>query len=383
MNPTVTKNIETAQAWLREKVFPLWKEKGIDSYTGSFVEALSLEGEPLDKPRRGMVQARQIYSFHTGMNLGCCPEETARNIIDDGVDSMLKNYPLESGAFIHSVNPDGTPNNTELPLYTQAFALFGLANAYVVSPEAKLKDHAIAVLDYLQKERRASGGGYTEIENGEAVLRSNPHMHLLEAALAWRKTDPDPRWKELSEEVLDLCLDKFIDPLTGGLCEIFSEGWEPVRTDGHFYFEPGHHYEWSWLMMVFEEISGRDLSETRNKLFRLAEDVGLSPKGNAIDEVWSNGEAKKTSSRFWPQGERLKAAVRMGSHAPQADRTALALAADTAFEALSRFLETPTPGLWRDTLLESGEFREEPAKASSLYHIINAFEEYILLRPNF
>ena len=209
----------------------------------------------------------------------------------------------------------------------------------------------------------------------------NPHMHLFEAALAWMQADPDPRWKELAEEVLNLCLTKFIDPDSGALCEYFEKGWKPVRADGQFLFEPGHHYEWSWLMMVHEELTGRDLSRARTGLFLLAEKHGLSPERFAFDEVWSGGGPKKRSSRFWPQGERVKAAVRLGSRAPENERAGYALAADDALAALLRFVQTPTPGLWRDTLLETGQFREEPAKASSLYHIINALDEYITFRP--
>jgi mannose-6-phosphate isomerase len=378
---TSEKNIAAARTWLSDRVFPLWTEKGIDAASGAFVEALSLAGEPLDLPRRAMVQARQIYSFRTGMKLGCCPEAAARPAVGRASRVLAVDYSLPSGAFMHSIGPDGKQKNEKPDLYTQAFALFGMANGFAVSPDERLKARALILVDYLRRERRAPGGGYTELENGAVVLRSNPHMHLFEAALAWMQADPDPRWKDLAEEVLELCLTKFIDSESGALCEYFEDGWKPVRIDGRFLFEPGHHYEWSWLMMLHEELTGRNLSRARTGLFRLAEKHGLSPERLAFDEVWSDGNPKKRSSRFWPQGERVKAAVRLGSCAPQNERAGYARAADDALEALQRFLQTPTPGLWRDTLLDDGQFREEPAKASSLYHIINALDEYITFRP--
>ncbi len=381
MSSIPARNIEAARSWLAGQVFPLWAAKGIDPRGGGFIEALSLTGEPLDVPRRAMVQARQIYSFRTGMKLGCLPEGAARAAIGSACSALLERYSLPSGAFIHSVDAAGKPKNGQADLYTQAFALFGLANAFAVAPDERLKRRALLLADYLRRERRAPGGGYTEIENGAVVLRSNPHMHLFEAALAWMQADPDPRWRELAEEVLNLCLKKFIDPETGALCEYFQGTWEPVRTDGHFLFEPGHHYEWSWLMMLHEESTGRDLGRVRTGLFQAAEKHGIGRERLAFDEVWSHGVPKKRSSRFWPQGERVKAAVRLGARAPESARGEYARAADDAFGALFRFLQAPTPGLWRDTLLETGGFREEPAKASSLYHIINAFDEYIAFRP--
>jgi mannose-6-phosphate isomerase len=381
MNPNASQNIAKSKKWLAESVFPLWTKNGLDARTGGFAEALSWDAQPLEMPRRAMVQSRQIYSFRIGLQLGCCPADSARAVIARAAAQLVERYSLPSGAFIHAVDAAGKPQNERPDLYTQAFALFGLANAYAVAPDPALKRRALALAGYLRRERRAPGGGYTEIENDAFVLRSNPHMHLFEAALAWMAADPDPLWKELAEEVLNLCLAKFIDPRSGALCEQFSDGWAPVRAEGHFFFEPGHHYEWSWLMMLHEELTGRKLGPVRDRLFQLAETCGISPLGNAFDEVWDHGVVKKRSSRFWPQGERTKAAVRLGARSAKERQAGFARAADGAFAALFRFLEVPKPGLWRDTLLEDGRFREEPAKASSLYHIINACDEYIAFRP--
>ena len=376
-----TENIARSKEWLSTQVFPLWMKRGVDQGSGGLIEALTLEGDALDLPRRAMVQARQIYSFRIGRGLGCCSEEEARSIIGRAAAFLIERYSVPSGAFIHSIGADGKPRNGQLDLYTQAFGLFGLANAYAVLRDERLKQRALSLADYLWRERRAPGGGYTEIDNGQIVLRSNPHMHLFEAAISWMRVDSDSRWKVLAGEVLDLCLTRFVDPESRALCEYFQEDWRPIRTDGKFFFEPGHHYEWAWLMMLYEESAGRNLRSTRDDLFRTAETFGLSPERNAMDEIWSHGVPKKRSSRFWPQCERIKAAVRMGARAPEKEQADFARASDEAVGALFRFLQTPTPGLWRDTLLESGSFREEPAKASSLYHIINAFDEYIALRP--
>ncbi|MFI5363038.1 MAG: AGE family epimerase/isomerase [Elusimicrobiota bacterium] len=381
MNPSAAEQISRSKDWLSKRVFPLWLERGIDHRGGAFVEALSLKGEAIDLPRRALVQARQIYSFRTAARLGFIPENAAREIVGRAAGHLVDRYSVPSGAFIHSVDVAGKPHSERLDLYTQAFGLFGLANAYALLHDEGLKKRASALAAYLSRERRAPDGGYTELENGAMVYRSNPHMHLFEAALAWKAVDPDPRWKTLADEVLELCLARFFDANSGSLCENFQEGWALSRTDGRFFFEPGHHYEWSWLMLLHEEATGRDLSAARAALFRTAEEFGRGPQGDAMDEIWSDGAPKKKSSRFWPQCERIKAAVRMGARAPKSEQARFARAADEAAAALFRFFEVPTPGLWRDTRLESGAFREEPAKGSSLYHIINALDEYAAFRP--
>ena len=47
----------------------------------------------------------------------------------------------------------------------------------------------------------------------------------------------------------------------------------------------------------------------------------------------------------------------------------------TAARGLARYLETPKRGAWRDRLLADGSFVDEPAPATSLYHLVVAILE--------
>ncbi|MBO9666698.1 MAG: AGE family epimerase/isomerase, partial [Bdellovibrio sp.] len=135
MTNTPAQKIEFLKKWLAQDVFPLWNDKGIDRIRGGFVESLTFEGEPMDLPRRAMVQSRQIYSFLTGLRLGSVSKEVATAAIEQGTKYMVEKFSEPSGAFIYSVNPDGTPKSKNPDLYTQAFALFGLAQAYTLNPQ--------------------------------------------------------------------------------------------------------------------------------------------------------------------------------------------------------------------------------------------------------
>src|ERR1700723_951173 len=70
-------------------------------------------------------------------------------------------------------------------------------------------------------------------------------------------------------------------------------------------------------------------------------------------------------ARPWAQTERIRACARAAALTGDG---ALWAATVQACEALEAFLDTPTPGLWRDWRDETGAFREEAAPASSLYH---------------
>ncbi|WP_374078077.1 AGE family epimerase/isomerase [Bdellovibrio bacteriovorus] len=374
--------IEKSKKWLTQDVYPLWSEKGIDKKQGGFVESLTFSGEPMDVPRRAMVQARQIYSFLTGAKLGCISKDKAYAAVTQGTKYMVEKFSAPSGAFIYSINPDGTPKSKNPDLYTQAFALFGLAQNYAVNPNKETKDRAKALVQYLQRERKVKGGGYTELdEKGNVSYKSNPHMHLFESAIAWMAIDADQEWKDLGQELVTLALTKFIDKSTGVLGEYFDENWNHLRENGKFIYEPGHQYEWAWLMFLYQDLTGQDLKSVRHQLFSLADKYGTSPSRKvAFDEMWSDFTPKTQSSRFWPQCERIKAAVRLGTEVSKEQQLLYAKAADDALETLFKFFETPMQGLWYDMLSEKDEFNGNSSKSSSLYHIVNAMEEYINLR---
>ena len=314
-----------------------------------------------------MVQARQIYSMRVAISLRAGDSAVLTAALASGVQVLLERFSCASGAFRHSIDEAGNPLDETPDLYGQAFALFGLANGFAIQGAPALRSRARQLILYLRRERAAPGGGFMELENGQEVFRSNPHMHLFEAALAWMEVDADPEWKLLAEELLDLCLNRFLDPVTGGLGEYFGVNWERRLENGRFVFEPGHHCEWSWLMGRYQALNGRDLLPTRLALFELSERAGLdASRGALIDQVWSDGAPMLQSARFWPQCERIKAAAQLGRRD----------AARNAMTALFRYFETPVEGLWFDTWEAGGTFRPQPVKASSLYHIIGAISEF-------
>lgn len=357
--------------WLKERVFPLWLREGVNFDGNYFIENLSFDGRAQNSARRALVQARQIYSFAEGARLRVINEVTAREIVESHTQSFIKTYSLDSGAFVHSVNAEGKHLNLDVDLYTQAFAIFGLAQAYEFSKNPAFKEAALKNYSYLERSRRNGSGGFTEIKDNKVLFQSNPHMHLFEAAVAWLKIDTSPEWKKLADELYELSTNQFIDSKTELLAEHFDQNWKPIRTDNNFIFEPGHMYEWSWLFYQYRQLVAGDNEESRS-LFQQAEKLGLSENQElAYDEVWSNGKVNKSSSRFWPQCERIKSAVILHE----------GKVADIAMKSLMDHFLLMDRGLWRDTLLVAGQYAEIPVKASSLYHIIMAISEYVELRP--
>jgi mannose/cellobiose epimerase-like protein (N-acyl-D-glucosamine 2-epimerase family) len=364
--------IDRSTNWLRDKVFPLWLRNGVDLSTGVFVENLDFEGRPMKSILRALVQARQIYSFAEGVRMGILDRDVGQHLIHLSALSFIKNYQADTGGIIHGVYADGRVANSDCELYTQAFGIFAMAQAFEFSRAREFKEAAVKILSYLDNYRKHPEGGYTELKSGKTFYQSNPHMHLFEGFLAWRSIDQDPDWKERCDEIAFLCRKSFIQKGTDLLAEHFDPDWKPQLQNVKFIFEPGHHYEWSWLFCQYDPMLRSHPQSVARRLYEKANQFGLSKDGKlVVDEVWSSGEVCKKSSRFWPQSERVKAAVILG------DGTG----ADQALESLLLFFLDEERGLWKDTRLEDGTYADIPVKASSLYHIINAISEYSKYRP--
>lgn len=359
--PTLSSELMT---WLREAALPLWWTKGADHARGGFHEALDLQGEPVAGNRRARVQARQVYVYATAGQLGW--DGPWREAVNHGLDFFLARYQRPDGLYRTVVAPDGSPVDDKAWLYDQAFALFAMAQAAGALPERKAelagKAHALRrALDGW----RWPDGGFKE-PPAQYVRQSNPHMHLFEASLAWAEVDEDPAWNALADEIAALALGKFIDG-NGALHEFFAEGWTLAEgVDGRI-VEPGHQLEWAWLLERWAQLRGHDdAHRAALRLFRIGVDWGVhDERGVATQQLLDDGSIHDDVARLWPQTERIKAAVILGDEAE----------AVQGIEGLKLYFDTPVRGLWRDKFRPDGTFVDEPAPASSFYHIICAIAE--------
>lgn len=364
-----------AKDWMFDVAAPLWTSAGFDR--DGYVERIGLDGQAMDMPRRGIVQFRQIYAMCELGRLGWdgpWAEQTEAALAN--VRARLRS---PDGAYRFSYRTDGQPGDGRIDLYTQAFALFGLANAYgMLGKPAALRAEALDLVAWLRAHRAHPEAGFEETSPRSLPLKSNPHMHLFEAALAWMETDDAPAWRALASEIAELCARRFLHPQIGALREYFDGDWAPVEGAQGRITEPGHQFEWAWLMWRWADLAGGDPAPWRARAERLVahgETYGICQTRKApIAEVDVGGAPVETYARLWPSTERLKAAVAQSRVADSRDVQARA---NASVDALFAFFETPVPGLWRDRWLADGAFVQEGAPASSFYHIVCGFSELI------
>jgi mannose-1-phosphate guanylyltransferase/mannose-6-phosphate isomerase len=367
---TVRAYADRFDRWLRVSALPLWWSIGADHRRGGFYDLVGLDGFPVESPRRARVQTRQAFVYALAARLGFVGPW--RDAAEHALSYFASQYLRADGLYRTKVGPDGASLDDAPFLYDQSFALMSMATLYRAAPDRVDLRHAAEALEgAIRAEMAHPAGGFRE--TGEHAFQANAQMHLLEAALAWSEADADPRWPKLAEEVVDLALAKFIDPEGGFLREFFDADWNPASGDDGRLIEPGHQFEWAWLMQRWARRTGS--AAAHSAAVRLFENglKGVDAKRSvAIDELWDDLSIKSARARLWPQTEFIKAAMILAedADAEQADHY-LALAAQGA-AGLWGYMETEIPGLWRDKRRVDGTYEDEPAPASSLYHIVGA-----------
>ncbi len=138
-------------------------------------------------------------------------------------------------------------------------------------------------------------------------------MHLLEAALAWMETGRDPAWEKLAAEIVNLALAHFIDSETRVLREVFDAAWSPAPGEAGLVTEPGHQFEWSWLLERWSRLKNDAPAHDAALTLFAAGRRGVDAARNAaIDETDPDMTPRRATARLWPQTERLKAALLLG-----------------------------------------------------------------------
>jgi mannose/cellobiose epimerase-like protein (N-acyl-D-glucosamine 2-epimerase family) len=356
--------------WLVSEAYPLWSTAGVDAVRGGFHERIGVDGAPCEEPRRARVQPRQVYSFARAPSLGW--DGDAKRIVAQGIDSFLTRYRRPDGLFRTLVAPDGAVLDDRVVLYDQAFALLAFAEARkVLGPTPQLDREARHLLLVIRKTMSGPGWGFQSGVPAGATLLSNPHMHLFEASLAWIAADDGTAWHELADHIVALALSRFIDSASGALREQFDTHWVPVHgVDGRI-VEPGHQYEWAWLLLRWASPRRTDVKSAALRLIEIAEEHGVR-HGVAINALLDDFSMHDGMARLWPQTERIKAAA-LAARLTR-DDCYWGIAAEAA-NGLLKYLNTGVRGLWHDRMNPDGSFIHEPAPASSFYHIVAAVAE--------
>lgn len=359
-----------AREWLMEACFPLWAEAG-RAPDACFLEHLDMRGRPLDaEPGRVRVQARQVYVFAAARRMGWEPARAA-DMVRFGLDVLQARCRTPDGLYGRRIGPGGLGLTTpDADLYDTAFGLFALTHAQRAGIDADAaQEGARSVLEAIRTRLRDPHGGYAEALPRPPYRLQNPHMHLLEACLARAPLDDGADLRTMTEGLLSLFHRFFFDARTGTLGESFGPEWLHLTGDRGDVVEPGHHYEWVWLLSQHARLTGTVLPEAARALYRFAEGT-TDAQGRACMSVRRSGVRVDPSRRTWVATEALKAHLTFAS---LGEPRALQRAVQTFDQLMDEHL-TPEGG-WRDHLAAEGHVLTDRMPASTGYHVVLALEE--------
>lgn len=369
---------ERARQWMFQKALPFWAEVGVDRVRGGFHEALGLDGRPLvDGDRRLRVTCRQIYVYSHAATLGYQP---GLGVAWDGFEYLTeKGWLGRQGGWARLLTADGRVRDATPELYDHAFALFALGWLHRASGDPRPLAWAHRTLDFLEAQLRHPSAGFLNTRPSRGWRLQNPHMHLLEAALVLYETSGHARFAELAVELATLFSGRFYDPRSATVIEALTDRLARAPGPPGRRAEPGHHFEWAWLLAGYQRLLGEPMAEMARALTAFGERVGVHPvTGATYNAVEADGTLVDGGSRTWPNTERVKAHIALfeldgtDPRGPVAQSTRL---------LLDVYLAHRPAGTWMDQFDLDGNPIATTIPSATFYHLFVAFAELWRVEP--
>jgi mannobiose 2-epimerase len=306
---------------LTKNILPFWMNKMRDEKRGGFYGQIT--GNDLlmpDAPKGGVLNARILWTFSSAalhLNNPLYAEYAKR----------AKEYVFEhffdskNGGAYWMLYADGTPADTKKQIYCQAFFIYALVEYYRLTADKECLDKAIELFHLIEKHSFDNEqNGYFEaysidwhlledlrLSNKDANEKKtmNTHLHILEAYTNLYRVWKDKELKKRIVNLIEIFLDKIVNPLTSHLDLFFNENWECKST----LFSYGHDIEAAWLIdeaaLVLEDVL--ILKKIRIVTAKIADAAieGIQENGSIINEKNYTTGHLDTNCDWWPQAEAM------------------------------------------------------------------------------
>ena len=359
--PELTALFSNVQQHFLNVIVPLWQGPGWNADMALPYEALDAAHQPLPPQRyRAMACARQLYLFSSLIGVVDNAEGRAAALFR----SLQRHFhDAEHGGWFYSIDAQGKPLDQRKDLYTHAFILFACAHYRAKSREPLVESTLNAALEIIGR-RFATGDGLYEacLDRDWITLQTgplqNPLMHLAEAFLATLAVREDAPTQQALLELCTAMHKQFVDPQHGVLME------KPLGAVDNWY-EPGHQFEWYFLLESSALLRGSKLHAALERAFAFTEQFGVEQPSGAVRamlDLQLDGRPKDSTQRIWAQAEYLRALTLR----PDSEATVL-----RQLRALQqRFLHA---GGWHECRDELGEVSRKDMPSTTPYHLATCY----------
>ena len=366
--PEVTALFTAVQHHFREVIVPLWQGPGWNPALALPFEALDAGHQPLPVQRyRAMACARQLYLFSSLIGQVPAAEQRAAALFR----SLQQHFhDAEHGGWFYSIDAQGAPLDKRKDLYTHAFIIFACAHYWAKARDPLVESVLNAALSVVAERFASDDGLYqASLDQDWSSLGSgplqNPLMHLAEAFLATLAVRDDSR---VQAALIALCAAmqrRFIDPKTGVMLE------KPQGAVDNW-FEPGHQFEWFFLLESSPLLRGTALHGSLDRAFAFTEHCGVNPETGAVAamlDLHGAAQPRDATQRIWAQAEYLRALTLRHDSEASLRRQLLALQ--------QHFLH---PAGWNECLDATGKVSRQDMPSTTPYHLATCYRglaEYV------
>ena len=304
-----------------ENILTYWKNNTIDTQNGGFIGHIDYPDIKKPEANKGIIlNSRILWSFAAASNFY---KDNRYAELCERSYNYLKNYFQDTkyGGVFWEVDYKGNPVNKRKQVYAQAFTIYALSEYYLFSKNKEVKDWAIEIFELIEKHAFDSKfDGYIEAFNEDwspiedmrlsekddnEAKTMNTHLHVLEAYTTLYKIHPTEKVKNALEGLLNVFLDKFLNP-NGHLELFFDEEWNLKST----VYSYGHDIETAWLLIEAAKVLKKPtlLKKTEDAAILITDTFiseAIDKDGAVINEINTKTGALDTNRHWWQQAEAI------------------------------------------------------------------------------
>lgn len=315
---------------LMDNILPFWMKNMPDALHGGFIGRISGENVPSPHAEKGAVlNARILWTFSAAYRVLQRDEylvmatRAKREIID-------RFYDAQYGGVYWSLDETGNPLDTKKQIYALGFAIYGLSEYCRATGDSEALDYAVRLFHTIEQH------SFDTVKNGycEALTREwgeltdvrlsdkdenerktmNTHLHVLEPYTNLYRVWKDSKLAEQLRNLIELFLDKILNPVTGHLELFFDDDWHSKYRIVSY----GHDIEASWLIheaaLVLGDAALLQRVEPLVEFIAAAADEGLKDDGSMAYETFVSRHQTDTERHWWVQAENVVGHVNLYQH---------------------------------------------------------------------
>lgn len=261
--------ISTYKDGLLDNTIPFWTKYGVDREHGGLLTFLDRDGSVYGTDKPVWLQGRTVWVYSKLYN---CVEKRPEwlDLAKHTLDFLMKHCFDTDGRMFFLMTRDGKPLRKRRYLFSEVFAIMGLAEYAKASGEDWARQKAADLFDLLIRYYTTPGLLEPKEIPGTRPMKSHAMpMILLATAQVARQVDDRPVYKETIDRSLFEVFNHFLKPELKAMLENVGPNGEIIDSPEGRSLLPGHAIETSWFIM--EEGRYRGDNDLVNKALPILE----------------------------------------------------------------------------------------------------------------